>query len=268
VSSPLLSAVYACSALAAACLALSLATREHSWVDRLWSIAPVLYVAWFAVTADRLDTRLVLMSVLAAAWGARLTFNFARKGGYRAGGEDYRWKVLRERMSPAGFAVLNVLFVAGLQNALLLLLALPAWVARRPHAAPVGPLDVAATVLFLLFLTGETIADGQQWRFQTEKAARRDAGLETGDGFLSHGLFRYSRHPNFFCEQGLWWSFYLFGVGAGAAWLNVSLAGPLLLTLLFLGSTAFTESISASKYPAYAAYRRRTSRLIPWPPRE
>ena len=78
---------------------LSLLTREYSWTDRVWSIAPIAYVAVFAV-ADPGNARLVVMLVLVSLWGVRLTYNFARKGGYGRGGEDYRWKVLRERLRP------------------------------------------------------------------------------------------------------------------------------------------------------------------------
>lgn len=259
-------AALACAALALLCLVVSTITREHSWVDRLWSVVPVGYVAWFAVCAGRADGRLALMTGLVAAWGVRLTYNFARKGGYRPGGEDYRWAVLRRRMRPAAFFLFNVLFVSAFQHALLLLLALPAWdVARRPPV-PLGGVDALATVLFVAFLVGETVADEQQWRFQRRKAARRRDGDESGPGFLSEGLFRYSRHPNFFCEQGLWWSFWLFAPASGAPWLGVALLGPVLLTALFQGSTAFTESISAGRYPGYADYARRTSRQIPLPP--
>lgn len=258
----LLVAIEACFGFAVLCLVLSVVTREYSWVDRLWSIVPALYVGWFAFAAGRFDARLVLMTVLAAAWGSRLTYNFARKGGFRPGGEDYRWAVLRERMSPAAFAIFNVLFICAFQHALVFLLALPAWVALRRGPTPLNTLDVVAAGLFVLFLAGETIADQQQWEFHRRKAALAGAGPR----FLDEGLFRYSRHPNFFCEQGLWWSFYLFGVAAGAPWLNPSLAGPVLLTALFHGSTDFTEQITASKYPEYADYQRRTSRLIPWIP--
>lgn len=84
--------------------------------------------------------------------------------------------------------------------------------------------------------------------------------------FLTTGLFRYSRHPNFFCEVALWWVFYGFSVSAGAGWLNPTVCGVVTLTALFQGSTNFTETISASKYAEYAAYQRRTSRLVPmWP---
>lgn len=256
---PLLITALAAAVFAAICFVASLATGEHSWVDRLWSIVPILYVGWFALSADGFDTRLALMTVLVAAWGIRLTYNFIRKGGFRPGGEDYRWKVLRERVSPALFLFFNLVFICAVQHALLWLLALPAWVALRQEPTPLGWLDGVAAALFVLFLVGETVADQQQWRFHQEKAARNGAEPR----FLRVGLFRYSRHPNFFCEQGLWWALYLFGVAAGSPWLNISLLGPVLLTALFQGSTSFTEEITLSKYPEYAGYQRSTSRLMP-----
>jgi steroid 5-alpha reductase family enzyme len=260
---PLDSAILAAALVGGLCWLLSVASREHSWVDRAWSILPPLYVAWFAWQTGFTDPRLVVMTALATLWGARLTFNFARKGGYAPGGEDYRWVVLKQRMSPRAFAAFNFFFIAGFQNALLLLLALPAWSALQTRA-PWGPLDTAATALFLLFLLGETIADQQQWRFHQEKRAREARG-EPGPRFLTRGLFQYSRHPNFLCEQAIWWSFYLFSVAAGHGLINPSILGPLLLTALFHGSTEFTEQLSRAKYPEYADYQRTTPRLLPFP---
>ena len=110
------------------CLAtwlLSVVTREYSWVDRIWSLVPIVYVAVFAGAAHFGDARLDVMLALVAAWGARLTFNFARKGGYARGGEDYRWAVLRARMSKAQFEVFNFFFIVLYQNAILLLISFP-----------------------------------------------------------------------------------------------------------------------------------------------
>jgi steroid 5-alpha reductase family enzyme len=251
-----------CTALAAACWAISLYTREFSWVDRLWSIVPIVYVAWFAWAAGGGDPRLNLMAFLVAAWGARLTFNFARKGGYARGGEDYRWAELRRRMSPAVFQLFNVAFICIAQSAPAI--ALPMGRVERRALSRFARL-VAAT-LVVLFLIGETVADQQQWRFQSDKKRREAGGGRVAPGFLTTGLFRYSRHPNFFCEQAIWWSLYLFGVAAGGGWINLSLIGPVGLTLLFHGSTSFTEELSMKKYPAYADYKKRTSRLVPWWP--
>ncbi|MEC3980918.1 DUF1295 domain-containing protein [Amycolatopsis sp. H20-H5] len=243
----------------------SVVTREYSWVDRIWSVVPVVYVAIFAGAAGFADARLDVMLGLVALWGARLTFNFARKGGYARGGEDYRWAVLRGRMPPWLFQVFNLAFITLYQNAILLLITLPAYTALR-HPASFGGWDVVATVVFLAFLAGETIADQQQWVFQCWKHAELAAGREPARRFARTGLFRWSRHPNFFFEQAQWWVIAAFGVLAAGA-VDWTVLGAVLLTLLFVGSTRFTESISLARYPEYADYRRRTSAVVPWPPR-
>jgi steroid 5-alpha reductase family enzyme len=254
--------------LAAACAAtwvLSLVTGEHSWVDRIWSIVPVVYVWVFAGAAGLADARLDLVAVLVTLWGARLTFNFARKGGYAPGGEDYRWEVLRGRMSRPAFQVFNLFFIVIYQNILLLLIALPAWTMSL-HRTPVTALDILLAALFLVCLTGETVADQQQWDFHRWKRAEAAAGREPSPRFLQTGLFRYSRHPNFFFEQAQWWLVFLFGCAAAGSILQWTVIGPLLLTGLFVGSTIFTESISRSRYPEYAEYQARTSPVVPWFP--
>lgn len=253
-----------CGLLAVGCWVLSLATGNYSQVDRLWSLAPPAYALLFAGGAGFADPRLNLMAALALLWGARLTYNFARKGGYRPGGEDHRWPEVRRALGPVGFQVLNATFLAPFQNLLLLLLALPAHVAGQAGPTPLTGLDVAAAGAFLLCWLGEAVADQQQWNFQTAKQA---GGAAATAGFLDTGLFRFSRHPNFFCELAMWWCFYLFSVAATGRWLTVALAGPALLTLLFQGSTHLTEQISLRKYPRYAEYQRTTSRIIPWRPK-
>jgi steroid 5-alpha reductase family enzyme len=164
-----------------------------------------------------------------------------------------------------------VFFIVVYQNALLVLITLPAAVAAAA-GTPLTPWDAVWAVLFLGALAGETVADQQQWDFHRAKAR---AGGALAPGFVTTGLWRFSRHPNFFFEQMQWWLVYAFGataaVAGGAGWwggvLNPSLVGAALLTVLFIGSTIFTESISAGKYPAYAQYRGQTSMLLPLPPR-
>ena len=255
---------------AASCLVtwvLSLLTKEYSWVDRIWSIIPVVYVWVFAAAAGFADTRLTVMAVLVTLWGARLTFNFARKGGYAPGGQDYRWVILRSRMKPWQFALFDLFFISMYQNVLLLLITLPAFTALQHRTTPFGFRDVLVAVLFVGLLIGETIADQQQWDFHARKRALQAAGQPVTPRFLQDGLFRYSRHPNFFFEQAQWWTFFLFGaIAAGSLW-QWSVIGAILLTLLFIGSTIFTESISVERYPEYADYQRRTSPIVPWVPR-
>ncbi|WP_426515352.1 DUF1295 domain-containing protein [Diaminobutyricibacter sp. McL0618] len=245
---------------------LSLITGEHSWVDRIWSIVPVVYVWVFAGAAGLADARLNLVAALVTLWGIRLTFNFARKGGYAPGGEDYRWETLRGRMASWQFALFNLFFIVIYQNVLLLLITLPALTAFQ-HRTPLGILDVVAALLFLAFLAGETVADQQQWNFQSWKKAEVSAGRTPSPRFVQTGLFRFSRHPNFFFEQAQWWVVFLFGAIAAGSLLQWTVIGAVLLTGLFVGSTIFTESITLSRYPEYADYRRATSAVVPWFPR-
>ena len=137
---------------------------------------------------------------------------------------------------------------------------------------PLGPWDAAAALLFAALVLGETLADAQMYAFQTEKYRRKNAGEDLGPykrGFIETGLWAYSRHPNYFCEVSIWWSYYLFTVGITGTFLNPWLWGPIFLTLLFVppgASLDTTEAISIKKYPAYAEYQARVSRFIPWFP--
>jgi steroid 5-alpha reductase family enzyme len=268
--SPLLAVVIVILVVCAFCWIASLITKDTSWVDRIWSIVPVVYVCIFAIGAGLSDARLDVMAALVTLWGARLTFNFARKGGYAGIGgdhEDYRWAVLRGRMSPVAFQFFNFFFIVLFQNAVLALIALPAYTAYQHRGTPFGPLDVVLTVLFLLFLAGETTADQQQWTFQQHKRAEIAAGRKPSPRFVQTGLWRLSRHPNFFFENAQWWTIFAFGAVAAGSVLQWTVAGIVLLLAVFIGSTTFTEAITKSKYPEYAAFQKSTSPVIPWFPR-
>ena len=264
--SPLVVALIVVAAVCAFCWIASLISHDNSWVDRLWSIVPVVYVWIFAISTGLTDARLDLMAAVVTVWGARLTFNFARKGGYN-GHEDYRWPILRARMGAAQFQLFNFFFIVIYQNVILLLIALPALTAWEHRGAPLNGLDILLAVVFLACTTGETIADQQQWNFQTAKYATIAAGAKPSQQFVTTGLWRFSRHPNFFFEQAQWWVLFFFGVSAAGSLLQWTVVGALLLTVLFVGSTSFTESITRSKYPEYADYQASTSAVVPWFPR-
>ena len=264
---PVQLALIICAAICLFTWTASVLTRDSSWVDRMWSIAPVIYVWVFAGYAGLADMRLNVMAIIVTLWGARLTFNFARKGGY-SGMEDYRWPIVRATMKPWQYQIFNIFFIVLFQNALLLLIAMPAYVAYENQASAFGLVGVVLTAAFLAALAGETIADQQQWNFHQWKRAETEAGRTVSPGFMTRGLFSVSRHPNFFAEQAQWWVIFLFGAVAAGSIAQWTVIGAFLLTLLFLGSTRFTEAITLSKYPEYAQYQRRVSVLIPWWPRK
>jgi steroid 5-alpha reductase family enzyme len=248
-------------------------TNNNSQVDKLWSIAPIAYV-WIVAHHGDYSARLVLMAILVSLWGIRLTANFAMKGAYQwkfwGGEEDYRWLVLRQKpeFKPRWkWTLFNLFFICGYQNTLILLFTLPTLVALQYNDTPLGTLDIIIAVFVLAFILFEMIADIQHWNFQSAKWKKIKAGepLE-GDhkkGFLDKGLWSLSRHPNYFAEQAIWICFFFFSVAASGQWFNWSITGCLLLIVLFLGSSNFSEDISSSKYPGYLLYKKRVPRFIP-----
>ncbi len=258
--------------VALTCFAVSEITRNYSQVDKLWSLLPILY-AWIFAAEAAFDPRMTLMAALVTIWGLRLTFNFARRGGYHwipwRGEEDYRWSVLRQTpqlQKRLPWALFNLFFISLYQNSLILLFTLPILVAWQGGATPLNWLDYLAAGLMLLFVVTKAGADQKQNNFQTEKYRRKNAGESLGayaKGFCDRGLWGLVRHPNYASEQAIWLSFYLFSVAATGRWINWSLAGAILLMLLFIGSSDFSEKISAGKYPDYKDYQKRVPRFVP-----
>ena len=269
----LLGIIAACSA--AFCFIVGEITGNNSQMDKLWSLLPIAYT-WVIAIKGNLNARLVVMAVLSTLWGIRLTVNFARKGAYKLkfweGVEDYRWAVVRS--SPTfkkrwTWTLFDLGFISIYQNALVLMTTFPALVAMRTDA-PFGWMDIVAAVLMLGFIIWETVADEQQWRFQTQKWAMINEGNNLEElpepyskGFNTTGLWGCSRHPNYFAEQAIWACFYLFTIGAGIGIINWSIIGALLLIVLFQGSSSLAEEISSGKYPEYERYCKNVSRFIP-----
>jgi len=269
----LLLIITGCSALF--CFVVGELTGNNSQMDKLWSILPIVYV-WVVAIKGGMNPRLVVMACLVTLWGARLTFNFARKGAYSLkfweGEEDYRWQVLRDKkeFQPHWkWMIFNLFFISIYQNVLVLMTTFPALVLMNV-TKPFGWLDIVASVLMLGFIIYETVADEQQWAFQSTKWKMIKEGKKLEElpapynkGFNTTGLWKLSRHPNYFAEQAVWCSFYVFSIAAGIGIINWSIAGALLLIVLFQGSSAFGEEITASKYPDYDRYCQETPRFFP-----
>lgn len=260
------------ASIAVSCFLIGEITKNCSQVDKLWSIVPAIYV-WIAASASDYNPRLVLMAVLVTIWAARLTYNFSRRGGYSwkfwSGEEDYRWEVLRQGSmfkSKWVWKLFHLLFICLYQMTLILLFTLPIIVAWQGENTPLGTADWILAALFVGLVIFETIADQQQWNFQTEKYRRINNKLPLGEyekGFVDTSLWAKMRHPNYFAEQSVWVVFYLFSVAATGRWFNWSLMGVVLLLLLFQGSADFSEKISSEKYTAYKDYIKKVPRFLP-----
>lgn len=256
--------------LASLTFVVSVLTKNYSQVDKLWSIVPAIY-AWQVAYLSDWEPRLILFSAVITVWAARLTYNFARRGGYSwrfwEGEEDYRWAVLRakpEFQAPWKWFAFNLFFISLYQMGLILLIVFP--LIKSMNEPEIGFWDIFLAVAILVVVAIEFIADQQQFDFQTEKHRRIQAKEDLGeyaDGFNQKGLWAIARHPNYAAEQLIWLLVYFTSVAATGVWANWSVAGTILLCLLFYGSSNFSEEISAKKYPKYKEYQKKVKRFIP-----
>lgn len=244
-----------------------LITRNYSHVDRLWSVLPPVYVlVWLKDFYN--NPRFVIAAVLVVLWGARLTTNFAIKGGYAFSwkkgfyGEDYRWDVMRGKIPNRFlFELFNLFFISLFQQVLIFFFTLPVYFL----GTIVTELSSADFLLFaahFVLLAVETVADIQQlkyYRQRGDKEFSHDSRIQLG--FNTYGLWKYSRHPNYVCEVGQWIVVYFY-LHIHMGW-HFAGAGVAVLIALFAGSIALAESITASKYPAYKNWQRMTSPWIP-----
>ena len=232
----------------------TLPRQNVNLVDSLWSLFFLAAAFSYAGVVGEAGPRTALILVLVTLWGVRLSVHLAWRNWGKP--EDHRYQAIRAHHSP-GFAWKSLLIVFGLQAVL-------AWVISLPlHAAIVSPaplnvLDGTGLAVILSGLVLEAVADRQLARFKADPANR---GRVT-----DRGLWRYSRHPNYFGEACVWWGFWLIALAGGAWW---SVLAPLVMTFLLLrvSGVALLEKNIAERRPAYRDYVARTSAFIPWPPR-
>lgn len=233
----------------------SVARRDVSIVDSLWgpmiALAPWAYLA--ATTQS--GPRAVLVLILSSAWALRLAGHITWRN--RGHGEDRRYQAIRARNQP-NFAFKSLYLVFGLQAVLAWVVALPLMAALASER-PLGWLDLLGAGLWLAAIVFEAVADWQLARFKADPSHRGQV--------MDHGLWAWSRHPNYFGECLAWWGAWLVAVAAGAAWTVVS---PLLMTLLLLrvSGVVLLERDLLERRPAYRDYVARTSAFIPRPPRK
>ena len=250
-------------AVSAACFfglwLISLRTRDPSFVDSWWGLGVVVLAASTYLNVPHSD-RALMIAVLASAWGLRLGLYLLWR--WRSHGHDRRYAKLAERaktkhgMSFAAFAALWVFLP---QLFLQIVTALPAQLGPI-EPAPLGALGYIGAALSAFGILYESIADAQLTAFKADAA---NAGK-----VMDRGLWRYSRHPNYFGDMCAWWGIFLIAAETPTGlW---SLPGPLLLTFLLtrVSGAPTTEPHLQRTRPEYEAYKRRTSSFIPLPPKK
>jgi steroid 5-alpha reductase family enzyme len=232
----------------------SVVKRNVTIVDTLWSLLFVIAAAVYVASADAPSQRAWIVLALVSLWGLRLAAYLAWRN--RGHAEDRRYQAIRRRNEPH-FALKSLWLIFGFQAVL-------AWVISLPLAgavastAPLGPLDGLGVALWAVGLYFEAVGDWQLARFKSDPA-------NTGK-VMDRGLWRYTRHPNYFGDFCVWWGLYLLALSAGAWW---SIVGPLIMSFLLrrFSGVRLLERDIGERRPAYAEYVRRTNAFFPGPRR-
>lgn len=232
--------------------AVSSARHNVGLVDVFWSLFLLTAACSYALAGPGIRTRALLVLVIVTAWSLRLSAHLARRNWN--GPEDHRYRAIRQRNEP-GFVWKSLYLVFALQAALAWLISAPLAVSISA-AVPMGPLDVVGATLAVFGTGYEAIADAQLARFG---ATAGNAGQ-----VFDRGLWRYSRHPNYFGEFCTWWGLYVIAAGAGGWWTVFS---PLLMTVLLLkvSGVALLEKDIGERRPAYRRYSACTNAFFPGP---
>jgi len=235
----------------------SLWLKNSSIVDIFWGTGFIIF-AWgaFLLTPQGFITRKLLLCVLVSLWGLRLSLHLLLRNWGKP--EDFRYQAWR-RQAGAGWWWKSYFKVFLLQGLLLWIIAAPLLAAQvSPQPSTLTWLDILSIPVWLVGFIFEALGDWQLSRFKANPA---NMGR-----LLNTGVWRYTRHPNYFGDATQWWAFYLLALSAGGWW---TIFSPLIMTGLLLrvsGVTMLERTLKDTK-PGYQDYIETTSGFIPWFPR-
>jgi len=236
---------------------LSVWKRDASIIDPVWGTGFVVVALLSAWLNAPLTQRGTLLTVLVAIWGLRLSgYLLWRNWGHA---EDYRYRAMRATHGER-FWWVSLFTVFWLQAVILWLVSLPIQAALVSTLdSPWGLPDAVGCGLWLLGVFFEAVGDWQLARFKANPA-------NTGR-VMDRGLWRFTRHPNYFGDFCVWWGIYLLALASGAWW---TIPAPLVMSVLLLkvSGVSLLEKTITERRPDYADYQRRTSSFFPWPPKK
>lgn len=234
---------------------ISLARRDAGVADIAWGLV-FAGIAWASYLAGEGSGAMLLATCLVTIWGLRLAVHVGRRNlGHN---EDRRYRKMRDKR-PGTFWIWSLFGVFLLQGAIALVVSLPIQSLGAQDPDSIGLISWIGAAVFAIGFYFEAVGDAQLAAFARER--------DSGDQVMDRGLWRYSRHPNYFGDATEWWGIWLIAVGSGAAWWTV--AGPIVMTFFLLRVSGVTllEKDMGSRRPGYAEYVERTSAFIPLPPK-
>lgn len=235
----------------------ALRLRDVSFIDAVWPIGMV-FMAW--LTLARLDPfgpRVTLILILVTLWGLRLGGHLFLR--WWKSGEDPRYAKMLAKAKNWPLVTLTKVFL--LQGVLFWLVSLPAQIGIALPYRELGVIAAIGAALTLIGIAFESVGDWQLTQFRTDP--------ENKGKVMDRGLWRYTRHPNYFGDACVWWGLWLIAAETLSLWALASIVGPIFLTFTLIrwsGAALLEHGLKKSR-PDYANYIDRTSAFIPWPPK-
>lgn len=235
---------------------ISVAVKNASIVDIVWGLGFVL-VGWVSfVVGDGDDARAWVLAVLVSMWGLRLAGYLARRNiGH---GEDYRYRAMRKHWGPR-FPFISLVTVFTLQGVLMWVVSLPLQLGQIEESPGFGPIGTMGILVWAVGLFFESVGDLQLRRFKSDPANEGKV--------MSSGLWRYTRHPNYFGDAVVWWGIAIVAAEAGVGAFGFIGASVMTFLLVRVSGVALLEKSLRKRKPEYEDYVRRTSSFFPRPPR-
>jgi steroid 5-alpha reductase family enzyme len=230
--------------------------RDSSIVDIAWGIGFILVALLTFFLEAGFSWRQILVTGLVCIWGIRLAAHIYLRNKGR--GEDFRYAQWRRDWGKR-FVLRSYFQIFLLQGVLLLVISYPVILVNKSGTAAMTAWDVAGTGIWLLGFFFEAVGDWQLWRFKKDP---RNRGK-----IMTTGLWRLTRHPNYFGEATLWWGIFLIALSAWNGWMAV--ISPVLITFLLLrvsGVTMLEKKYAGNQ--AFSEYARKTSPFFPWIPKK
>ena len=236
----------------------SIYLKNVSIVDNFWGIGFVLATLVYALHVEILYTRMLIVFLLVIVWGLRLSVHLMIRN--HGKGEDYRYREFRQRYGAHRYWWFSFFQVFLLQGVLVLIISSPQLgVAIETHANTLNIIDYIGLFVWAVGFVFEAVGDWQLTVFKRDPANKGK--------LLTTGLWRYTRHPNYFGDAAVWWGFGILAIASGAYWYSI---GSVIMTYLIIkiSGVAMLEKSLVEKKPGYEEYIHRTSAFLPWFPKK
>lgn len=237
---------------------LSVAIKNASIVDIFWGMGFVFLNFYYFFTSEDFYSRQIILLILVTLWGLRLSLFLAWRNIGK--GEDFRYQEFRKKYGPERYWWFSFFQVFLLQGSLTLLIALTLLGTNfETQSNELNYLDYIAIVLWLIGFVFETGGDYQLTRFKSNPNNKGKV--------LNTGLWKYTRHPNYFGDSAVWWSYAIFSIAAGSYW---TIIGSIIMTALIIkvSGVALLEKSLKDKKPEYMEYIQKTNSFLPWFPKK